>query len=139
MTSDFGFETTSDEAATALADQIKGKTILVTGATLGGIGAETARAIAKHQPKLVIVAGRRQEALDDIIQKIKQETPVRVLEGQIQTVRIAPGEEAVGVVALEMASSAQPTVLRFQFPRSKQSEDGLSNGQQMQIAAFLVR
>ncbi len=38
-----------------------------------------------------------------------------------------------------MASSTQPTVLRFQFPGSKQSEDGLSNGQQMQIAAFLVR
>jgi hypothetical protein len=71
--------------------------------------------------------------------KIKQETPVKVLDGQIQTVRIAPGEEAVGVVALEIASSAQPTVLRFQFPRTKQSEDELSNGQQIQIAAFLVR
>ena len=71
--------------------------------------------------------------------KIKQETPVKVLDGQIQTARIAPGQEAVGVVALEMASSTQPTVLRFQFPSSKQSEDGLSNGQQTQIAAFLVR
>ena len=59
--------------------------------------------------------------------------------GRLQTARIAPGEEAVGVVALEMASGTQPTVLRFQFPGSKQSEDGLSNGQQMQIAAFLVR
>ncbi|KAH8553625.1 short-chain dehydrogenase [Umbelopsis sp. PMI_123] len=83
MTSDFGFETTSDEAVTALADQIKGKTILVTGATLGGIGAETARAIAKHQPKLVIVAGRRQEALDDIIRKIKQETPAANLRSLV--------------------------------------------------------
>jgi hypothetical protein len=71
--------------------------------------------------------------------KIKQETSVKVLDGQTQTARIAPGEEAVGVVALEMASGTQPTVLRFQFPGSKQSEDGWSNGQQMQIAAFLVR
>ena len=71
--------------------------------------------------------------------KIKQETPVRVLDGQLQTARIAPGQEAIGVVALEMASSTQPTVLRFQFPSSKQSEDGLSNGPQTQIAAFLVR
>jgi hypothetical protein len=71
--------------------------------------------------------------------KIKQETPVKVLDGKTQTARIAPGEEAVGVVALDMASSRQPTVLRFQFPGSKQSEDGWSNGQQMQIAAFLVR
>jgi hypothetical protein len=71
--------------------------------------------------------------------KIKQETPVRVLDGQLQTAQVAPGQETVGVVALDMASSTQPTVLRFQFPGSKQSEDGLSNGQQMQIAAFLVR
>ena len=71
--------------------------------------------------------------------KIKQETPVKVLDGQMQTARIAPGEEAVGVVAIEMASSTNPTILRFQFPSSKQSEDGLSNGRQTQIAAFLVR
>jgi len=71
--------------------------------------------------------------------KIKQETPVKVLDGQMQTSRIAPGEEAVGVVAIEMASSTYPTILRFQFPSSKQSEDGLSNGPQTQIAAFLVR
>jgi len=71
--------------------------------------------------------------------KIKQETPVKVLDGQMQTARIAPGEEAVGVVAIEMASSTNPTILRFQFPSSKQSEDGLGNGPQTQIAAFLVR
>jgi len=71
--------------------------------------------------------------------KIKQETPVKVLDGQTQTARIAPGEEAVGVVALEMASSAQPTILRFQFPGSKQSDDALSNGPHTQITAFLVR
>jgi hypothetical protein len=71
--------------------------------------------------------------------KIKQETPVKVLDGQMQTARIAPGEEAVGVVAIEVASSTNPTILRFQFPSSKQSEDGLSNGPQTQIAAFLVR
>ena len=40
--------------------------------------------------------------------KIKQETPVKVLDGQMQTARIAPGEEAVGVVALQVASSTQP-------------------------------
>jgi len=71
--------------------------------------------------------------------KIKQETPVKVLDGQMQMARIAPGEEAVGVVAIEVASSTNPTILRFQFPSSKQSEDGLSIGPQTQIAAFLVR
>ncbi len=71
--------------------------------------------------------------------KIKQETPVKVLDGQMQTARIAPGEETVGVVAIEVASNTNPTILRFQFPGSKQSEDGVSNGPQTQIAAFLVR
>jgi hypothetical protein len=71
--------------------------------------------------------------------KIKQETPVKVLDGQMQTVRIAPGEEAVGVVAIEVASSTNPSILRFQFPGSKQSEDGVNNGPQTEIAAFLVR
>ena len=71
--------------------------------------------------------------------KIKQETPVKVLDGQPQTAQVAPGQEAVGVVALAMTSGTQPTVLRFQFPSAKQSEDGLSNGRQTQIAAFLVR
>jgi hypothetical protein len=71
--------------------------------------------------------------------KIKQEIPVKVLDGQMQTARIAPGEEAVGVVAIEVASSTNPTILRFQFPGSRQSEDGVSNGPQTEIAAFLVR
>jgi hypothetical protein len=71
--------------------------------------------------------------------KIQQETPVKVLDGQLQSAQVAPGQEAVGVVAFAMGSSTQPTVLRFQFPNAKQSEDGLSNGRQAQIAAFLVR
>ncbi|KAJ6453731.1 hypothetical protein C8R45DRAFT_1112289 [Mycena sanguinolenta] len=40
----FGFSTTADEVATVLADEIKGKTVLVTGTSLNGIGFETARA-----------------------------------------------------------------------------------------------
>lgn len=67
--------------------------------------------------------------------KSKQEIPVRVLEGQLQASRIAPGQEAVGVVTLQLASSTQPTVLRFQFPNAEHSKDG----QQAQIAVFLVR
>ena len=72
--------------------------------------------------------------------KAKQQTPVKVLDGQMQSAHIAPGEEAVGVVALQVASSTHPTILRFQFPSPKpSSESGLSGSQQGQIAAFLVR
>jgi hypothetical protein len=49
--------------------------------------------------------------------------------------RIEPGQEGVGVVTLELASSTQPTVLRFEFRNAEQSVDG----EQVPIAAFLVR
>ena len=71
--------------------------------------------------------------------KIKQETPVKVLDGQLQSASIAPGQEVVGVVALQMASRPSPTVLRLQFPSVNESGDASSQGQQTQIAAFLVR
>ena len=45
--------------------------------------------------------------------KAKHQTPVKVLDGQTHPARIAPGEEAVGVVTLQMAASTQPTILRF--------------------------
>jgi hypothetical protein len=48
--------------------------------------------------------------------KIKQETPVRVLDGQLQSEQIAPGAEVVGVVAVQAAASSSPTVLRLDFP-----------------------
>ncbi|KAF7341691.1 Short-chain dehydrogenase/reductase family protein [Mycena sanguinolenta] len=52
----FNFFTTADEVTTVLADEIKGKTVLVTGSSLNGIGFETARVIAKHAD-LVIITG----------------------------------------------------------------------------------
>ena len=67
--------------------------------------------------------------------KVKQQTPVRVLDGQLQSSQIAPGQEAVGVVTLQLGSSTQPTVLRFQFADAEQA----NAGEQAQIAAFLVR
>ncbi|KAK9764750.1 hypothetical protein K7432_007513 [Basidiobolus ranarum] len=71
----FNDETTAEEAASFFASEIKGKTVLVTGATWGGLGAEFARVIAKYGAGLVIVGGRKQESLDDTIKKIKEETP----------------------------------------------------------------
>ena len=72
--------------------------------------------------------------------KAKQQTPVKVLDGQMQSAQIAPGEEAVGVVALQLASNTHPTILRFQFPNLKPlSENELSDSRQTQVAAFLVR
>ncbi|KAJ6464486.1 hypothetical protein C8R45DRAFT_1174639 [Mycena sanguinolenta] len=52
----FSFSTTAEEVVTALADQITGKNVLVTGTSVNGLGYETARAIAKHA-NLVIITG----------------------------------------------------------------------------------
>ena len=64
---------------------------------------------------------------------------MKVLDGQLQSARIAPGEKVVGVEALQVASSPNPTILRLQFPNPNQSGDSLNESQQTQIAAFLVR
>lgn len=71
--------------------------------------------------------------------KVKRQTPVKVLDSETQTARIAPGEEAVGVVSLQLASGTQPTVLRFVFPSRKQSDAERSGSAAPQIDAFLVR
>jgi hypothetical protein len=68
--------------------------------------------------------------------KIKQQVPVPVVDGQLQSKQIAPGEQAVGVVALQLPSSEQPRILRLQFPSATSSE---GRSQKAQIAAFLVR
>nr|GAT49590.1 short-chain dehydrogenase/reductase family protein [Mycena chlorophos] len=52
----FTFESTADEVAIALADNIKGKNVLITGTSLNGIGFEAARVIAKYA-NLVIITG----------------------------------------------------------------------------------
>ncbi|KAG2175315.1 hypothetical protein INT44_007803 [Umbelopsis vinacea] len=115
----FGFHTEADEVATYFENEIKGKTVLITGCTWGGLGAEAARVVSKHQPGLVIVAGRKQEALDDTIQKIKAETPSANLRSLIidlaslESVRHAAAEvnaysEAIDVLINNAAIMASP-------------------------------
>jgi len=69
--------------------------------------------------------------------KIRQQTPVKVLAGQLQSEQIAPGQEVVGVVAVQVASSSSPTVLRLDFPSLSTSSDNPNGGKRERIAAFL--
>lgn len=71
--------------------------------------------------------------------KIKQEIPVKVLDGQLQAEQIAPGEEVVGVVALQMASDSKPTVLRLDFPPLSAVGSDQNQSKQAQVTAFVVR
>jgi len=71
--------------------------------------------------------------------KIRQQVPVTVIDGRLQSQQIAPGEEAVGVVSLAMMPAAQPRILRLQFPSPKSPDEESSSEQKTQVAAFLVR
>ncbi|KAJ7359718.1 hypothetical protein DFH08DRAFT_846810 [Mycena albidolilacea] len=70
----FSFTTTADEVATAFAQEIKGKNVLITGTSLNGIGFETARVIAKHA-NLVIITGYNDERLKLSEAAIKKDVP----------------------------------------------------------------
>jgi NAD(P)-dependent dehydrogenase (short-subunit alcohol dehydrogenase family) len=72
---DFTYNTEVEQVATYFENEIRGKTVLITGCTIGGLGFEASRVVAKHQAGLVILAGRKQEALDQAIEKIKAEIP----------------------------------------------------------------
>ncbi|KAJ7142259.1 hypothetical protein C8R44DRAFT_725634 [Mycena epipterygia] len=70
----FTFSTTAEEVATAFAEQIKGKNVLITGTSLNGLGFETARAIAKDA-NLVVITGYNLERLRLSEKAIKKDVP----------------------------------------------------------------
>ncbi|KAF7550960.1 hypothetical protein G7Z17_g5359 [Cylindrodendrum hubeiense] len=69
------FELTSDQAAEQYNSEIRGTTVLITGVTLGSLGADAARVIAAHEPKLLILAGRSEKTLNETIASIKTTSP----------------------------------------------------------------
>ncbi|KAJ7626603.1 hypothetical protein DFH06DRAFT_1481059 [Mycena polygramma] len=74
----FSFTTTAEEVATAFAKEIQGKNVLVTGTSVGGIGFETARVLAKHA-NLVIITGHNSERLKIAEDTLKKELPTATI------------------------------------------------------------
>ncbi|KAJ7859000.1 hypothetical protein B0H13DRAFT_2570930 [Mycena leptocephala] len=70
----FSFGTTADEVATFLADEIRGKNVLITGTSLNGIGFETARVLAKFA-NLVVITGHNADRLKLAEDTIRNEVP----------------------------------------------------------------
>ncbi|KAJ6568856.1 hypothetical protein B0H19DRAFT_1256560 [Mycena capillaripes] len=70
----FTYTTTAEEVATAFAEEIKGKNVLITGTSINGIGFETARVIAKYA-KLVVITGYNEERLKLSEEAIKKDVP----------------------------------------------------------------
>ncbi|KAF3062372.1 Short-chain dehydrogenase TIC 32, chloroplastic [Daldinia childiae] len=57
------------------ADQVKGRTFLLTGPSPGGIGAETVTSLAAESPALLILVGRSPEKAQTVIDAIKKINP----------------------------------------------------------------
>ena len=60
---------------------------------------------------------------------IKEQSPVAVIEGHVQSSHLQPGQQCLGLVALRIPPAKEPMVLRFQFASDNRE----------QVAAFLVR
>jgi NAD(P)-dependent dehydrogenase (short-subunit alcohol dehydrogenase family) len=71
----FDATTTAEEAAQHYSDQVRGKTILITGVTPGSLGAYFAEAVAKHQPQLIILAARDVAKAETTAQAIVASSP----------------------------------------------------------------
>ncbi|KAF7170863.1 hypothetical protein CNMCM5623_003348 [Aspergillus felis] len=83
MGSSYNSETTADVLVHDLAATIKGKSILTTGVSPGGLGATFVESIAAAQPSLLILAGRSVGKIEETANSIKANHPaveVRVLE-----------------------------------------------------------
>jgi len=72
---EFNGETNATYAAKAFKDQIKGRTILITGVAPKGLGEGTALAIASGEPKLLVLASRTQSKMDEVVGKVKEQYP----------------------------------------------------------------
>jgi len=79
----FGADTTADEVAQAFSDNIKGKVILITGVSPGSLGSEVVHVLAKHQPRLIILAGRNPRTLKQTEDTVLKETPSAALRSLV--------------------------------------------------------
>ncbi|KAF9514817.1 hypothetical protein BS47DRAFT_1392078 [Hydnum rufescens UP504] len=70
----FGPKTTGAEVAETLREEIAGKNLIITGTSLGGLGAEIAHVLAKYA-NLVVVAGPSDERQQLTIDSIKAALP----------------------------------------------------------------
>ncbi|KAK0749424.1 hypothetical protein B0T18DRAFT_321415 [Schizothecium vesticola] len=95
MSPQYNAQTTASELVAEFASSIKGKTILITGVSPGGLGAVFATAVAKASPGLLIFAGRsvaRAAETANAIAKLYPNVQTRALHldlGSLQAVRDA--------------------------------------------------
>ncbi|KAH8805100.1 hypothetical protein F5884DRAFT_798409 [Xylogone sp. PMI_703] len=67
----FSARTTGDQVVSAFKSEVPGKTVLITGPSEGGIGAQTAIFLAAGKPKAIILAGRTKSKIQPVIDQIQ--------------------------------------------------------------------
>ncbi|KAK3312659.1 hypothetical protein B0H66DRAFT_485315 [Apodospora peruviana] len=72
---EFGEKTPGSEVAKIFGDNIRGKTILITGVSPNGIGATTALAFASQSPYLLILASRTRARVEQVASEIHTKYP----------------------------------------------------------------
>ncbi len=71
----FNRETPGVEVVEELADRVKGKTIVITGASVNGLGAGTAISLAHGHPAHLVLLARSQARVDPVVARIKEVDP----------------------------------------------------------------
>lgn len=75
MSVSFNAETATHDVVVHFSDSIKGKIILITGTSTGGIGGNFVRAIAEAQPRMLILANRNPDKSEEVIKAIGETQP----------------------------------------------------------------
>ncbi|KAK1760254.1 hypothetical protein QBC47DRAFT_290421 [Echria macrotheca] len=101
---EFGERTPGTEVAKVFADQVRGKTILITGVSPKGIGAATALALASQSPALLILASRTQSKLDEVAAQIRTSHP----STRIETVPLDLSSQSAIRTAAETIATLTP-------------------------------
>ncbi|KAL2067978.1 hypothetical protein VTL71DRAFT_16076 [Oculimacula yallundae] len=92
---EFGFATTATEAAGAFGEEIRGKTVLITGISPSSIGSGLAHALASQSPALLILASRTLSNIQLVTSSIHKLYPtIRIAEieldlSSLSSVRLA--------------------------------------------------
>ncbi|EHA27353.1 dehydrogenase [Aspergillus niger ATCC 1015] len=118
--SSYSFQTSAEQVAQDCQDAIANKTILVTGVSPGGLGAEFAKVIAIHSPSLIILASR------DILKA--QQTAQEIAN-------IAPGV-ATRLLELDLRSQAQVRNAAKEVLTYKEDIDVLVNNAGVMASPF---
>ncbi|KAG0645867.1 Translocon at the inner envelope membrane of chloroplasts 32 [Hyphodiscus hymeniophilus] len=71
----FDKTTSGDEVVRTFAEQVRGKTIVITGPSSGGLGAQTALCLSQAKPAEILLLGRDESKTSSVTEEIKSISP----------------------------------------------------------------